>query len=164
MSSLGIGCRNSNFLIAPTVSEVRIARSVHALLIAAAMATVLVAAAPGAESSLTGNWYGVGEPDNPNISYIDSYSADGTFHSEFRRCERGEVVGRQTETGKWTLNNGVLRMISDTIDGKPDRFDNSYRIELATVNEFHARLSQPDFLFVEKRIAKFEFPLCYVGA
>lgn len=164
MSSLGIGCRNSSSLIAPTVSELRIAHSLSAFLIAAAMATVLVTAAAGAESSLIGNWYGVGEPDDPNISYIDSYNADGTFHSEFRRCEHGEVVWRQTETGKWTVNNGVLRMISDTIDGKPDRFDNSYRIELTTANEFHARLMQPDFLFVEKRIAKFEFPPCYVGA
>src|SRR5205085_12527257 len=104
------------------------------------------------------------EPDDPTISYIDSYGADGRFHSEFRKCEHGEVVWRQTETGKWTLNNGVLRMISDTIDGKPDIFDNSYRIEFTAPNEFHARLLQQDFLFIEKRTAKLEFPPCYVRA
>ena len=119
------------------------------------------AAAPPA---LVGNWYGVGEPDDPNVSYIDAYQADGTFHSEFRRCEKGEVVWHQTETGKWSVRNGVLRMISDTIDGKPDVFDNSYTIELQTPNEFRARLHQPDFLFIERRIPKFEFPPCYIGA
>jgi hypothetical protein len=122
------------------------------------------AAAPGTTANFVGNWYGVGEPDDPSISYIDAYSADGTFHSEFRKCQRGEVVWHQTETGKWSMANGTLRMISDTIDGKPDRFDNSYRVELTDQNEFHARLMQPSFLFVEKRISKFEFQPCYVGS
>jgi hypothetical protein len=117
-----------------------------------------------AASALVGNWYGVGEPDDPSISYIDAYAADGTFHSEFRKCLRGEVVWRQTETGKWSVANGVLRMTSVTIDGKPEVFDNSYTIELSAPNEFRARLHDPDFLFIEKRIEKFEFPPCYVGA
>jgi hypothetical protein len=55
-------------------------------------------------------------------------------------------------------------MVADTIDGKPDHFDNSYRIELAAPDQFNARLLPRDYLFVEKRIAKFEFPACYVGA
>jgi hypothetical protein len=106
----------------------------------------------------------VGEPDDPSISYIDSYHADGTFNAEFRKCVKNEVVWRQTETGKWSVTNGVLKMVSDTIDGKPERFENSYTIELSTPTEFHARLRAPNFLFIEKRIEKFEFPPCYVGA
>ena len=115
-------------------------------------------------SALVRFWYGVGEPDDPSISYIDAYAADGTFHSEFRKCVRNEVVWRQTETGKWSVTNGVLRMVSVTIDGKPDVFDNSYTVEFSGPNEFRARLHNPDFLFIEKRIDKFEFPPCYVGA
>jgi hypothetical protein len=135
------------------------------LMLSALAAAFLSAAAPVGQTSLfVGNWYGVVEPDDPSISYIDSYHADGTFNSEFRKCERGEVVWRQTETGKWSLAGGVLRMTSDTINGKPDRFENSYTVEMSAANEFHARLHDPDFLFVEKRIAKFEFPPCYVGA
>ena len=135
------------------------------LLCAFGLVFLLAQSAHGADTSyFVGNWYGVGEPDDPSISYIDSYRADGTFHSEFRKCERGEVVWHQTETGKWSVSNGVLRMISDTIDGKPERFENSYAIESVTGDEFRARLHAPDFLFIEKRIAKFEFPPCYVGA
>ena len=115
-------------------------------------------------ANFIGNWYGVGEPDDPSISYIDSYHADGTFDSEFRKCEGTRVVWMQTETGKWSVKDGVLRMVSDTINGKPETFDNSYTIEMSRPDEFHARLHDPDFLFVEKRIAKFEFPPCYVGA
>jgi hypothetical protein len=123
-----------------------------------------MAAAPEMASNVVGNWYGIGEPDDSSISYIDSYSADGTFHSEFRKCEGNQVVWHQTETGKWSISNGMLRMISDTIDGRPERFDNSYRIEFSDPNEFHARLMQPNFLFVEKRVPKFEFPPCYLGS
>jgi hypothetical protein len=129
------------------------------------MVILFASSAEGADRAFfLGNWYGVGEPDDPSISYIDSYQPDGTFHSEFRKCERGEVVWHQTETGKWSLVNGVLRMISDTIDGKPERFDNSYTVELAAGDEFRARLHDPGFLFIERRLPKFEFPPCYVGA
>ncbi|HEY4264950.1 MAG TPA: hypothetical protein VGM72_06500 [Micropepsaceae bacterium] len=124
----------------------------------------LAQAAPAPVSPFVGIWYGVGEPDDPSISYIDSYHADGTFNSEFRKCEKGEVVWRQTESGKWFLMGSVLRMESDRIDGKKAKFDNAYEIETVTHDEFHARLHDPDFLFVEKRIPKFEFPPCYVGA
>jgi hypothetical protein len=117
-----------------------------------------------ATSPFVGFWYGVGEPDDPSISYIDSYHADGTFNSEFRKCEKGEVVWHQTESGKWSVVDNVLRMVSDIIDGKKTKFDNSYVIESRTRDEFHAHLHDPDYLFVEKRIPKFEFPPCYVGA
>ena len=137
----------------------------RSILCAFGMMLLLAQSAEGADASFfVGNWYGVGEPDDPSISYIDSYHADGTFNSEFRKCERGEVVWHQTETGKWSLANGVLRMVSDTIDGKPDRFENSYTIELASGDEFRARLHMPNFLFIERRLPKFEFPPCYVGA
>jgi hypothetical protein len=143
----------------------RFNRIVGLTLAACLAASCAAEAAPAVETSvLVGIWYGVGEPDDPSISYIDSYHADGTFNSEFRKCVRGEVVWHQTETGRWSVKNGVLRMISDTIDGKPEVFDNSYTIELAGPDEFQARLHDPDFLFVERRIPKFEFPPCYVGA
>ena len=137
----------------------------RSVLYAFGIALLFAQGAAGADRAFfVGNWYGVGEPDDPSISYIDSYQADGTFHSEFRKCERGEVVWHQTETGKWSVSNGVLRMISDTIDGKPERFENSYTIESVRGDEFRAWLHAPDFLFIERRIAKFEFPPCYVGA
>lgn len=160
MSLSGTACRDSSFPIARPGFELKHS-VVIPLIFAAAMSS---AAAPAQDFNFIGNWYGIGEPDDPSISYIDSYSADGTFHSEFRKCQGTQVVWQQTETGKWSVMNGVLRMISDTIDGQPDRFDNSYQLESIQPNEFRARLMQPDFLFVEKRISKFEFPPCYIGS
>lgn len=143
----------------------RFASLCRSALCALAIAVLFAPNVRAADASFfVGHWYGVGEPDDPSISYIDSYRADGTFNAEFRKCERGEVVWHQTESGKWSIANGVLRMTADKIDGKPDHFENFYTIELAAGDEFRARLHKPDFLFVERRIAKFEFPPCYVGA
>src|SRR5579872_6266803 len=145
ISLSGTGCRSLNFPSAGPGSELK------RFLIIPVIIAVSATAAPAQEFSFVGNWYGVGEPDDPSISYIDSYSPDGTFHSEFRKCQGTQVIWQQSETGKWSVTNGVLRMISDTIDGKPDRFDNSYRVEMTQPDEFRARLMQPDFLYVEKR-------------
>src|SRR5665213_420973 len=115
MNSSVTGCGNLNSPIARMGSDIRRRLAVGLAGIAAALFTM--GAAPGAGFTFIGNWYGVGEPDDPGISYIDSYSADGSFRSEFRKCQRGEMVWRQTETGKWSVSGGMLRMISDTIDG-----------------------------------------------
>jgi hypothetical protein len=136
-----------------------------ALLFLVAWAVLPARAAPSGDSApFVGIWYGVGEPDDETISYIDFYHPDGTYNSEFRKCVRNEVVWRQTASGKWSVRNGVLLMMADKVNDKPDRFDNSYAIELLQPNEFRARLQSNGFLFVEKRIDKFEFPPCYVGA
>ena len=117
-----------------------------------------------ADPTLVGIWYSPFQPDEPNVMSLIEFRSDGTFREEFRKCDDGNFVGYQTETGKWSLSNGVLRMVSDTIDGKPDRFENSYTVELASGDEFRARLHTPNFLFIERRLPKFEFPPCYVGA
>ena len=132
-----------------------------ALALAAAQASF---AAPAPAPTLVGNWYGIGEPDDPDIFYIDSYHADGTFNSEYRKCVKGKLDYQQTQSGKWTYRGGVLTMNSDTINGKPGRFDHSYKIESLTPTEFQARMLGPvAFLFVQNRIPAFEFPPCYLG-
>jgi hypothetical protein len=118
----------------------------------------------GPSLALVGTWYGIGEPDDPSISYIDSYLPDGTYRAEFRKCVRNEVVWHERHTGRWSLRNGVLQMLTETIEGKPMPYENNYRIEQSSPDEFHARLTDSGFLFIEKRIPKAEFPPCYVGA
>lgn len=121
-------------------------------------------AAPAPAPTLVGNWYGIGEPGDPDIFYIDSYHADGTFNSEYRKCVQGKLAYQQTQSGKWTYRGGVLTMNSNVINGKPGVFDHSYKIESLTATEFQARMVDPtEFLFVQNRIPAFEFPPCYLG-
>ena len=131
-----------------------------------AMAVVLGGAPAMAQPNpaFVGFWYGIGEPDDPAIFYIDNFHADGTFNSEYRKCEKGKLVYQQTQSGKWSVQNGILTMNSDYVNGKPDIFDHFYRIESVTDREVRARLFFPDYLFVETRIPAFEFPPCYLGS
>jgi hypothetical protein len=138
-----------------------------ALGVAAACMLALTGARASAaidQSQLVGIWYGIGEPDDKAIFYIDNFHADGTFNSEYRKCEKGKVVYDQTQSGKWSVADDVLIMNSDRVNGMPDTFDHFYRIESVTQNEVRARLFEPDFLFVENRIPAFEFPPCYLGS
>ena len=120
-------------------------------------------AAPASAPSLVGFWYGVGEPGDPEVFYIDAFSADGKFHAEYRKCEKGKLIYQQTQAGTWKVEYGVLTIKSTEINGKPGTFDHSYEIEMLSAMEFHARLMDPDFLFVERRVPKFEFPDCFLG-
>ena len=121
------------------------------------------AAAP-AGGTIVGFWYGLGEPNDPEIFYIDAFHADGSFNAEYRKCEKGKLSYRQTQSGTWKVANGVLTINSTVIDGRPGRFDHFYTIEALNLTEFQARLHDPNFLFVEKRIPRFEFPACYLGS
>ena len=134
------------------------------VLSALALMVLCSSASAADQASLVGFWYGIGEPDDPSIFYIDSYHADGTFNSEYRKCEKGKLIYQQTQSGRWSVANGVLTMNADNVNGMPDRFDHSYTIESLTQTEFHAHYHNPDYLFVETRIPAFEFPACYLGA
>jgi len=122
-----------------------------------------VSAAPAAAPTVVGFWYGIGEPGDPEVFYIDAFGADGKFNAEYRKCEKGKLIYQQTQSGTWKVADGVLTINSTMINGKPGQFDHSYTIEMLSATEFRARLHDPDFLFVERRIAKFEFPDCYYG-
>jgi hypothetical protein len=133
-----------------------------ALLMLAVLSATSASAAD--KSSLVGFWYGIGEPGDPNIFYIDAFRADGTYNAEYRKCEKGKVVYQQTQSGTWTVKDDVLSMVADHIDGKPGRFDHSYTLESVGEREIRARLHDLDFLFVETRIPAFQFPPCYLGS
>lgn len=143
-----------------------VARSSRAMTIGLALIFFVAAegsAAPASPPSLIGFWYGIGEPGDPEVFYIDAFSADGKFNAEYRKCEKGKLIYQQTQSGTWKIADGVLTINSTEINGKPGKFDHSYDIEMLSATEFHARLHDPDFLFVERRVPKFEFPDCYLG-
>ena len=83
-------------------------------------------AAPASAPSLVGFWYGIGEPGDPEVFYIDAFSADGKFNAEYRKCEKGKLIYQQTQSGTWKIADGVLTINSTEINGMPGKFDHSY--------------------------------------
>jgi len=129
------------------------------LLVAAAMFS-----APAlAEPTFVGIWYGANQPDEPGVMSLIEFLADGTFREEFRKCENGTVAGFQTESGTWTLKDGVERLNVDRLNGEPVEIEGTYTVVLLTDTERRIRMEPEGLLFVSHRVSKFEFPDCPSG-
>ena len=128
-------------------------------------AMLCLPAAAATAPSLVGFWLGQGQPGLPgNIVYVTEIRADGTFSSEFRKYENCRIIETNRENGTWTLNGKVQEMITTDVNGTRVNFANTFTIERLTDTEQRARLQKNDYLFVEKRLARFEFPPCQDGA
>ena len=129
------------------------------LLIAAALSP----AAAFAEPTFLGIWYSASQPDEPGVLSLIEFRADGTFREEFRKCENGNVVGYQTESGTWSLNDGVERLMVDKLNGEAARIEGVYTVLLLTDTERRIRMEPDGLEFVSHRVSSFEFPDCPSG-
>jgi hypothetical protein len=123
----------------------------------------LLQGAASLAESVVGIWYGKGQPDDPEIVYLDFFGADGSFLSEFRKYERCEIVWQQVESGTWSMEGNVQKIVKSSVNDQPTHAEQEYVIEDVTEREIRARHVGTDYLFVERRVERFEFPNCNVG-
>ena len=126
------------------------------------MATLLAAPA-SAEPSFVGIWYSGNQPDEPGVLSLIEFRDDGTFREEFRKCEDGNVVGFQTESGTWTVKDGLERLNVDMLNGEKVQIDGVYTVTLLTDTERRVRMEPDGPVFVSHRVSAFEFPDCPSG-
>ena len=136
----------------------------RATVLLACLAAGMGFAVHAAESSFVGIWFSAGQPDEPGVMSLIEFKADGTFREEFRKCENGEVVGFQTQSGTWSLENGIEKTITDRINGEEARVEDTYRIELLTATQRRIRMEGMDLSFSSVRVGEFRFPDCATGA
>ena len=129
------------------------------LLIAAA----LTSAPALAEPTVVGIWYSGNQPDEPGVLSLIEFRQDGTFREEFRKCENGNVVGFQSESGTWTLDGSIERLKVDKINDDQAQIESTYTIMLLTDTERRVRMEPDGLEFVSHRVSKFEFPDCPSG-
>jgi hypothetical protein len=128
-----------------------------------ALAALVLAAASvslRAEPTLVGIWFSPFQPDEPGVMSLIEFRADGTFREEFRKCDGGDYVGYQTETGRWSVEGDVEHIIAETINGDRANTTADYKILLLTDTERRIRLDPQGFVFIAHRVQKFEFPDC----
>lgn len=135
--------------------------SASLLCLIAGLAPAMAAQAAGV--SMVGIWYSAFQPDEPGVMSLIEFKDDGTFSEEFRKCEKGEVVGAYFETGKWSLKDGVETLIVEMINGERTRAENIYVVEMLTETERRIKFEQQNLTFTSRRVAKFEFPACATG-
>jgi hypothetical protein len=123
---------------------------------------LLQGAAP-ADSPIVGIWYGKGGPNDPEIHYVDFFGPDGSFLSEYRKYDGCEVTWKQVEAGTWSLDGDVQTLVKSSVNGMPVHAKQDYVIEGTTSREIRARHIGTSYLFVERRLERFEFPFCGAG-
>ena len=129
----------------------------------AAMVSLGLSAPGAAEPSLIGIWYSPFQPDEPNVMSLIEFRADGTFREEFRKCDNGDFIGYQTESGTWQVVDDLERIKADIINGDPASAEAEYRIVLLTDTERRIRMEPQGLIFIGHRVMRFEFPDCATG-
>ena len=117
-----------------------------------------------AEPTLVGIWYSPFQPDEPNVMSLIEFRADGTFHEEFRKCDAGNFVGYQTESGTWSVTGDIEQLVSDQINGDAAKVEGTYKILTLTDTERRIRLDPQGYVFIGHRVESFKFPDCPTGA
>lgn len=116
-----------------------------------------------AAPTLVGIWFSPFQPDEEGVMSLIEFRADGTFREEFRKCDGGDYVGYQTESGTWSVAGDVEHLVSEKINGDPANSASDYKIILLTDNERRIRLEPQGYVFIGHRVQKFEFPDCASG-
>jgi len=137
---------------------------IKARLVFAAFALVGLSTPANADPTLIGIWYSPFQPDEPNVMSLIEFRADGTFREEFRKCDKGEFVGYQTESGTWWVMGDVEHISADRINGDTAKAEADYTIVLLTETERRIRMDPQGYVFIGHRVGKFEFPDCATGA
>jgi len=117
-----------------------------------------------ADPTLVGIWFSPFQPDEPNVMSLIEFRADGTFREEFRKCDDGNFVGYQTESGTWTVTGDIEEIVADQINGDAAKVEGSYKILTLTDTERRIRLDPQGYVFIGHRVENFKFPDCPTGA
>jgi Lipocalin-like domain len=136
---------------------------INSPLIFATIALLGLSAPSVADPTLVGIWYSPFQPDEPNVMSLIEFKTDGTFREEFRKCDKGEFVGYQTEAGTWSVANDVEHINADFINGDRATAQADYKIVSLTDTERRIRMDPQGLVFVGHRVMAFEFPDCATG-
>jgi len=130
----------------------------------AAAATLALIQPLSAQPTMIGIWFSPFQPDEPNVMSLIEFSSDGTFREEFRKCDKGDFIGYQTESGTWSIMGEVEHIKADRINGDAATAEADYTIITLTDTERRIRMDPQGYVFIGHRVTKFDFPDCPNGA
>ena len=127
----------------------------------ALLLVLLASSASAAEhpSTLTGYWFGQGEPHDRSEMWLAHASANGDFVVQFRACSKGKARDI-VQKGIWWFQDGI-ETIQITLSNGQIMFDETpYRMLSHDGN--HQTYSMPSgFVFKSSRVdANFRMPPC----
>ena len=113
-----------------------------------------------AATSLTGTWFGYGQPDSKDSMYLDRFLANGQLHSRFRDCINGKPHD-STEDGNWAVKGDILTIQVARHNGIAMPRTDVYRLTSVTAQGFKDIYLALNFPFDEHRVEdSFTMPSC----
>jgi hypothetical protein len=144
----------------------RLRRALHWTLANLVLA-VLVFGAPtssAANSFLIGDWYGEGQPDDPNVYWLAHIGSDGRYSALFRFC-RGHVASDLEDTGTWTYGGKIVEIVTLTVNGHPVRDTDRYDTLSYDGHKHVYRHERSGYVFTAVRVKHdFELPPCSLSS
>ncbi|HEX3497917.1 MAG TPA: hypothetical protein VHT04_01200 [Stellaceae bacterium] len=132
------------------------------------MVLVVLFATPAAaaDTSIEGHWYG--ENCQPALKTTAQeliyHRPDGTFDVEFRRYENCVLKLSQTEQGTWSLEDKLLHMQTDFVNGAPTHYEDDYEIQSFDGKTLIYRHTEDGQVFTETRVTpSFVIPECRIS-
>ena len=102
-------------------------RLLFLLTLALLVTSSAVDAADLSPKAIIGDWYGEGQPGDPNVYWIDHFGSDGSFAIELRHCHGGEG-DYHVEAGSWSFKGKNLRITTDFVNGEAVHYEDEYEI------------------------------------
>ena len=120
-----------------------------------------LAASPAwAEPSLTGTWFGQGQPDGKESMYLDHFLPNGQIHSQFRDCVKGKALD-SNEDGSWSVTGDILTIRVARHNGIAMPRTDRYRLTSVTARAFKDLYLPLNFPYDERRVDdNFTMPSC----
>ena len=124
------------------------------------LAFLLLSSPALAASSLAGNWFGYGQPDNKSAMYLDRMLPDGTFRVHHRSCIKGKAYD-QLAAGRWSKTAAGFTINIQTVNGEPNARTDIYRLVSMDAHKQRYVYLPTNFAYEARRVpGNFKMPPC----
>ncbi|MES2473475.1 MAG: hypothetical protein V4601_11630 [Pseudomonadota bacterium] len=128
--------------------------------LAASLMMLLAPSTAFAATSMAGNWFGYGQPDDKGAMYLDRMTPDGNFRVHHRTCIKGKPFD-QHATGRWSQSGNNFTINIQTVNGEPSPRTDLYRIVSMDAKGQRYVYLRTNFAYDAKRVPdSFQMPPC----
>lgn len=127
------------------------------------LACLVILAAPTsafAAPSVSGIWFGHGQPGDQLAMYLDQLRPNGDFLVHHRTCIKGKTRD-QYASGRWSVAGNMLTINIQTVDGQSEPRSDVYRTQSVDDKIWRYTYLPTSFAYSAQRVAEtFKMPSC----
>lgn len=125
------------------------------------LAFLVFAAQPAlAAPTVSGIWFGHGQPGDQVAMYLDQLRPNGDFRVHHRTCIKGKTQD-QYASGRWSVSGDMLTINIQTVNGMDEPRTDIYRTQSVDAKSWRYVYLPTNFAYSARRVAEnFKMPSC----